>query len=148
MVDDTSQEDTYSSGCGCSKANELVFEYIDGLLDETMRMSVQEHINGCPDCKHGYEFENAFHMRIRNLKPVCMPEEVKGQIMLALGFPGMSAPVAGSLSPLGSPDVTLHGEIASQMGIPKGEIPKGTIPGSQFFSQSEDLSSPEAGQED
>ena len=110
----------------CAKAASLVDLYIDGVLEVDDRTFIQKHLDGCPGCKGGYEFESAFHLRVRSLAPIYMPDEVKSHIMLALGFPGMSSP----------------SEISSQMGIPRTEIPRGQIPKSGFFG-SDDASSSE-----
>ena len=77
-----------------------------------------------------------------------MPFDVKENIMLALGFPGMSNPMSGSFSSFGVPDALVDPEISSQFGIPKGKIPQGEIPRSEFFSKSEDSSSQSTTEDD
>jgi len=127
----------------CMKASSLVDLYIDGILEVDDRTFVQRHLDDCPGCRGGYEFESAFHMRVRSLAPVYMPDEVKSQILLSLGFPGMNKAIDNSMSALGAPDVNVNPIISSQMGIPKGEIPKGEIPKNDFFNRDEPSSSTE-----
>ncbi|MFN8016447.1 MAG: zf-HC2 domain-containing protein [Acidimicrobiia bacterium] len=124
----------------CFKVTALVNRYIDNLLDDNEITFVQNHLANCPGCNHGYEFESLFHMRVKSLTPIHMPEEIKSSIMLSMGFPGMSEPMKGSFSPFGSRDAVIDKEISSQMGIPKGEIPRGEIPKSPFFSDSSETS--------
>jgi hypothetical protein len=140
--------DCDDSNGDCTKAAELVNKYIDGILEDADRVFIRRHLDGCPGCKHGYDFEASFHIRVKSLKPVCMPEEVKSHIMLALGFPGMSSPTPGSMAVMDSPDVSVPGDISAQMGIPRGEIPQGQIPTNEFFSTSDEFSSSRDDQED
>lgn len=137
-------EDPCADGEGdCSKASSLVDFYLDEALELEDRNFIQRHLDECPGCKGGYEFESAFHMRVRALAPIYMPDEVKTQISLALGFPGMSKPIDNSLSALGSPNAGIDPSISSQMGIPKGEIPRGEIPKNDFFAIDDPSSSDE-----
>lgn len=76
------------------------------------------------------------------MSPIQMPNTVKENILMALGFPGMSEPMKGSFSALGSVDASVDSSISSQFGIPKGSIPTGEIPRSPFFDESGDSSSP------
>ncbi len=146
MVKKTS--DCVDSDGDCNKANELVDKYIDGILEDTDRVFIQRHLDGCPGCKHGYDFESSFHIRVRSLKPICMPQDVKSQIMLALGFPGMTTPSPSTLSAMGAPDIGVSDEISSQMGIPRGDIPQGSIPTHDFFLKQGDLSSSDDNDQD
>lgn len=124
----------------CNKAASLVNKYLDDLLDDSEKTFISKHLLDCPGCSHGYEFESSFHIRMRSLAPIAMPIEIKENILLSLGFPGISSPISGSFSAVGSPDATIAPEISSQMGIPKGSIPKGDIPKSDFFRTNPDSS--------
>ncbi len=115
----TSGNDCGDHGGDCDKAEKLIHSFIDGLLKDAEDIFIRRHLDNCPGCKDGYRFEETFHLRVRALKPVCMPKEVKDQIMIALGFPKASANEDGSP-------------------IPKGVIPKGEIPKSDFFDSSGD----------
>ena len=130
-------------GIDCEKAESLVDRFIDDILDDDEKSFIRSHLKNCPGCNHGFEFESMFHVRMKSMAPISMPLEVKENIMLALGFPGMSEPMKGSFSALGSPDAMVEGELSSQFGIPKGKIPKGQIPRNDFFSDTGDSSSTE-----
>jgi len=141
MVDETNDDPCADPNSDCGKATALVDKYIDDLLDDSEKMFVSGHLSGCPGCTHGFEFESSFHIRVQSISPIQMPIDVKENIMLALGFPGMTAPISGSFSALGAPDAFVAGELSSQFGIPKGEIPRSEIPKSEFFRESDDSSS-------
>lgn len=68
----------------------IVDKYIDGYCDESEISFIDSHATGCVDCKDGIDFELKFRDRIKALKPECMPEDVKNQVLMSLGFPGMS----------------------------------------------------------
>ncbi|HMS24257.1 MAG TPA: zf-HC2 domain-containing protein [Acidimicrobiia bacterium] len=128
----------------CSKAASLVDRYIDNVLDDGERSFIAQHLSDCPGCNHGYEFESTFHARVQSLEPIQMPQSVRENIMLSLGFPGMSDPMSGTFSSLGTQDARIDGDISSQFGIPQGEIPRGEIPRSDFFTDESDSSSDES----
>lgn len=141
MIDKSNDDPCKDAKGDCNKATNLVDKYIDGLLDATERAFIKKHLMDCPGCNHGYEFEAMFHTRVSSISPVKMPVDVKENILLALGFPGLTSPMSGSFSALGSPDAAIDGTISSQFGIPKGSIPKGEIPRSDFFDDPGDSSS-------
>lgn len=125
----------------CSKAALLVDKFIDDILDDSERTFVENHLSRCRGCSNGFHFETSFHTRLRALSPTPMPTDVKENILLALGFPGLGSPMNGAFSAVGpTPDIAPIEQLADQMGIPKGEIPKGIIPKSQFFGSKNSLS--------
>lgn len=122
----------------CSKAAALVDRYIDNVIDDDERSFINRHLADCPGCHHGFEFESMFHVRIQTLSPISMPLDVKENILLALGFPGMTDAPPGTFSALGSSDAAIDPDLSSQFGIPQGSIPRGEIPRSEFFADSDD----------
>jgi|GEM_PF-3057125 len=124
----------------CHKATTLVDKFIDNILEDSERLFIERHLSNCPGCSHGFEFESMFHIRMKSVAPISMPSDVKENILLALGFPGMSNPMKGAFSAMGSQDAQIDEQITDQMGIPKGDIPKGTIPKSGFFGSKDPLS--------
>lgn len=131
--EDSVMQDCDDSHGDCSKASALVDRYIDGILETNEQSFLQTHLGDCPGCAHGFEFESSFHVRVQSLTPICMPADVKSHIMLALGFPGITDAMPSSFSAMGSPDGRVDGDISSQFGIPRGDIPRGIIPGSDIF---------------
>jgi hypothetical protein len=125
----------------CAKAISMVNLYLDNVLEVNDQSFLSNHIDDCPDCKHGFEFESAFHGRMKTINPIPMPEIVKNNIMLALGFPGMSDPMKGAFSALGAPDVALDESFQAKFGIPRGDIPRGEIPSTQEIRKDLDSSS-------
>ena len=135
-----SKDPCEDSNGDCTKATSLVDKFIDDILDDSERLFIERHLSGCPGCSHGFQFESMFHVRLSSLSPVSMPLDVKENLLLALGFPGITSPMKGSFSALGSQDASISEEISSQLGIPKGGIPQGEIPKSGFFETKDDLS--------
>lgn len=126
-LDGCGKADCNCAQCNCSKASNLLYSYLDDILAQADKDFINQHLNDCPGCKGGYEFETNFRSRLRSLKPVCVPQEVKNQIMLSLGFPGMT----------NNPNQPIS------LGIPKGEIPSSPIPGKGILPTKYDLSSEE-----
>ncbi len=137
MKDDSVEPCDDSDG-DCGKASALVNKYIDDIIDDDERSFINQHLSDCPGCDHGYKFESSFHVRIQSLSPIEMPPDVKENILLALGFPGMTDPSSATFSALGAPDGQLDPDISSLFGIPQGTIPRGEIPRSGFFSSPDD----------
>lgn len=142
MTDGKMHNDPCADGDGdCQKAASLVDFYIDNLLESSDKQFINQHIADCPECKHGFDFELSFHDRVRKLTPLPLPDVVRSNIMLALGFPGISDPIKGSFSTLGSVHDIDNNSISSGFGIPQGQIPKGEIPSTEKFSPGSDSSS-------
>jgi hypothetical protein len=50
----------------CSEYKELLVEYIEGLLDESRKQQVEEHLNNCPDCRAEVQQLTNIHDRLVN----------------------------------------------------------------------------------
>lgn len=64
----------------CEQIRELLFDYIDGELDESTAKAIREHLEGCDECKKEYEEMLGMSEAIKE-SAVAAPDELHAHIM-------------------------------------------------------------------
>lgn len=57
----------------CNDTIEQLYAYLDSVIDDTLRVEIDEHLHICPDCQGRIEFEHSLKIAIRersNEEPV------------------------------------------------------------------------------
>ena len=67
----------------CEKIRELLFDYVDGELDESAAEEICEHLEGCDECKKEYEEMLGMSEAIKE-SSVSAPTELHARIMLGV----------------------------------------------------------------
>ena len=49
----------------CNDTIERLYAYLDSVLDDHLRVEIDEHLNVCPDCQGRLEFEHSLKIAIR-----------------------------------------------------------------------------------
>lgn len=49
----------------CRDTIRELYTYLDGVLDEDLRVQITSHLDECPDCQERVEFEHTLKARIR-----------------------------------------------------------------------------------
>jgi outer membrane lipoprotein-sorting protein len=65
----------------CSELYELISAYADGELNQTQRQFVEEHLNGCPDCRALLAVHNRTRRQIGTLRQLAAVPGIKEQVM-------------------------------------------------------------------
>jgi anti-sigma factor RsiW len=58
--------------------------YLDGVLDSTMRIDLEQHLSGCTDCRLVVDTCRKTIQIFCNSEPVPLPEEVRRRLHTAL----------------------------------------------------------------
>jgi mycothiol system anti-sigma-R factor len=72
----------------CEKTIREVYLYLDGELTTFRRWQITRHLNRCPPCQHGYDFELELRHVIATRCHDEVPPELKQRIADALGLLG------------------------------------------------------------
>ena len=83
----------------CDKAIYRVYGYLDGELTVWRRWTIRRHLDKCPPCAQGFDFEIELRQVISIEVPRRVPPELKRRIAEALGAP---LPPEETVRPLGS----------------------------------------------
>jgi mycothiol system anti-sigma-R factor len=70
----------------CDKALIQIYQYLDGELTVFKRMAITRHLDDCPPCAHGYDFEIELRQVVAAKCRDEVPPELKRRIAEALGF--------------------------------------------------------------
>jgi mycothiol system anti-sigma-R factor len=84
----------------CEKASYRVYGYLDGELRFYRRWTIRRHLDKCPPCAQGFDFEIELRQVISSKCRDDVPPELKRRIAQALGAPlppEESDPAAGSV---------------------------------------------------
>lgn len=49
----------------CNETIEQLYSYLDKILDDRLRVEIDEHLHVCPDCQGRLEFEHSLKIAIR-----------------------------------------------------------------------------------
>ena len=71
----------------CDKAIHRVYSYLDGELTVWRRWSVARHLDDCPPCAQGFDFEIELRQVIASKCRDEVPPDLKRRIAAALGAP-------------------------------------------------------------
>lgn len=94
----------------CEQAIRRVYLYLDGELTSFRRWQITRHLDHCPPCQHGYDFEVELRQVIATRCHDEVPAELKQRIADAIGLfepkPTTGGPrlVGGPTEPAEEPD--------------------------------------------
>ena len=71
----------------CEHASHRMYHYLDGELTVWRRWVITRHLNRCPPCAHGYDFEIELRQVIAMRCRDTVPPELKRRVADALGLP-------------------------------------------------------------
>ncbi len=85
----------------CRESARLVGVFLDGELDATSTLRVEDHLDGCDACRERLELSRALRGSLRRTVGVAMPADAKARVMAAMKGASSrpSATFAGALSP-------------------------------------------------
>jgi mycothiol system anti-sigma-R factor len=69
----------------CDKAFDRMYRYLDGEVTVWRRWRITRHLNGCPPCADGFDFELEVRQVVSTRCRDKMPPELKARIAEALG---------------------------------------------------------------
>lgn len=70
----------------CEQTIRQVYPYLDGELTTLRRWQITRHLNRCPPCQHGFEFEVELRQVIASRCHDEVPYELKQRIAEAIGL--------------------------------------------------------------
>ncbi len=70
----------------CDKAFHRMYYYLDGEITVWRRWKITRHLNRCPPCQHGFEFELELRQVIATRCHDEVPPELKARIAEAIGL--------------------------------------------------------------
>lgn len=67
---------------GCDDTLQLLYAYLDEVLDETARADIESHVGDCDECRDRVDFEYSLmtHIRKRS-KEEPLPEELRRRLL-------------------------------------------------------------------
>jgi mycothiol system anti-sigma-R factor len=68
----------------CDDAVHVLYEYLDGELTEERRILIQAHLESCPPCFEGYEFEYELRQVIARKCRDEVPADLRARIAAAI----------------------------------------------------------------
>ena len=68
----------------CGKADRRMYRYLDGEITVWRRWRITRHLNRCPPCAHGYDFEVELRQVISTRCRDEVPDELKARIKAEL----------------------------------------------------------------
>ena len=77
----------------CEQTIRQVYLYLDGELTTFRRWQITRHLDRCPPCQHGFEFEGELRQVIATRCHDEVPPELKARIVEAIGLFEPKAPV-------------------------------------------------------
>lgn len=71
-------------GPDCADAVHLLYHYLDGELTDERRRAIQRHLESCPPCFEGYEFEFELRAVIAQKCKDQVPDSLRARIAEAI----------------------------------------------------------------
>lgn len=66
----------------CAETLQQLYGYLDQVLDEEMRASMDVHLAGCSDCKERVEFEYSLKVHLRTrAREEPIPDELRARLL-------------------------------------------------------------------
>ncbi len=69
----------------CEKAFDRMYRYLDGEVTVWRRWRITRHLNSCPPCADGFEFELEVRQVVSTRCRDTMPPELRARIAATLG---------------------------------------------------------------
>lgn len=68
----------------CAKANEMMLEFVEGVLDDDACRELKEHVAECSACMMQLEKQSSRTRILQALGPVSAPEDLAGEISTSI----------------------------------------------------------------
>lgn len=72
-------------GDPCGDALHRIYHFLDGELTADVRARIAQHLDDCPPCGRGFEFETELRRVIASRCRETVPEELRARIARAIG---------------------------------------------------------------
>lgn len=69
---------------GCQQIVASMYEFIDGALPQTQRLTFESHLRSCPWCEHAHHFETRLRTVVQQGTQVDPPPELSSRIAAIL----------------------------------------------------------------
>lgn len=69
----------------CAEALYAIYHYLDGELTDDKRMEITKHLDGCPPCADGFDFESELRRLVAAKCKEEVPEDLRRRIARAIG---------------------------------------------------------------
>ena len=70
----------------CESASHRMYHYLDGELTVWRRWVITRHLDNCPPCAHGFDFEMELRQVIASRCRERVPEDLKRRVAEQLGI--------------------------------------------------------------
>jgi mycothiol system anti-sigma-R factor len=70
----------------CDEAIVRIYQYLDGELTVWRRLAISRHLDECPPCAHGFDFEIELRQVVASKCRDEVPPELKRRIAHAIGI--------------------------------------------------------------
>jgi len=77
---------TRGEGMDCEQAFDRMYRYLDGEMTVFRRWTITRHLNRCPPCAQGFDFEMEVRQVVSSRCRDQMPPELKRRIADCLGI--------------------------------------------------------------
>lgn len=84
MTESIPTDDGHHESLDCNEAVHVLYEYLDGELTEERRTVIRAHLESCPPCFEGYEFEYELRQVIARKCRDEVPADLRARIAAAL----------------------------------------------------------------
>jgi len=72
------------AGHECDEALHTIYEYLDGELTDDRRAQIQAHLDACPPCFEGYDFEAELRTVIAKKCVEQVPDSLRQRVAAAI----------------------------------------------------------------
>ncbi|MEO7555290.1 MAG: mycothiol system anti-sigma-R factor [Acidimicrobiales bacterium] len=72
------------AGHECDEALHTIYEYLDGELTDERRAQIQAHLDACPPCFEGYDFEAELRTVIAKKCIEQVPDSLRARVAAAI----------------------------------------------------------------
>lgn len=69
----------------CNKAIHEIYHYLDGELTDEKRQAIARHLDLCPPCADGFDFETELRRLVAHKCRDDVPPDLRRRIALAIG---------------------------------------------------------------
>ena len=73
-----------SQGVDCTESVQELYTFLDGELTDERRAAIQVHLDDCPDCYGGYDFEAELRQVVSSSCKEEVPEHLRARVADAL----------------------------------------------------------------
>ncbi len=86
----------------CDEALTELYRFLDDELDDTTRVHIELHLDGCSTCLEAFDFEIELRRVIRSRCQERVPDELRARVLQAIEDVGLADTGGGDQGTLGS----------------------------------------------